>query len=498
MGSGKMRITNFFKRALPVVLAASLLGGCSLGAKKDPLKELGEESSASIKMMYYDERSFYSQYGMVFSSLFPEIEFEVATTGNLYQEGKDYDESVYEFIEEENPDILMLSEGQYRKLAAEGKLYSIESVMESDGFDTEGIIPGIIEYIRELGDGTLYGLSPSFNAQALFYNKKLFDKYQITYPEDRMTWDEVLQLAARFPTDGSGEDRVFGLKAGYDTSLFGLATAIGTSEGLSIINADKRQVTINSDAWRRVFETSLNAIKSNAIYSQENDMMGGSFDYMSYLKQDALIGGKAAMVIEHSYMLNQLREAKNSLKEDELPDWDVVTAPIDPKNPDSSVYTSVGQVFAINAQSPNLRAAWKFLKYIHSDEYSRVSSKAQTFGGLPIRTEYLEDNEGRNMAAFYSLKPADNNFYKDYGKIPNSFFMEYQQLAETELKKVVDDGASLNDTLDSLQEKLQEALTLAFQNADKDKEASGEDVSAAPPVEVQETVEGSTEETAAE
>jgi multiple sugar transport system substrate-binding protein len=39
---------------------------------------------------------------------------------------------------------------------------------------------------------------------ALAYNKDLFDKAQIKYPDDTWTWDNYVQVAARLTVDGNG------------------------------------------------------------------------------------------------------------------------------------------------------------------------------------------------------------------------------------------------------------------------------------------------------
>ncbi|MDG0873339.1 extracellular solute-binding protein [Paenibacillus thiaminolyticus] len=49
----------------------------------------------------------------------------------------------------------------------------------------------------------MYGLSPTFVSSAVYYNKDLFEQYGVTPPQDKMTWEQLLDLAARFPVEGS-------------------------------------------------------------------------------------------------------------------------------------------------------------------------------------------------------------------------------------------------------------------------------------------------------
>ncbi|QJD85345.1 ABC transporter substrate-binding protein [Cohnella herbarum] len=464
-----MRFEKLGKTILMSTLLAGVLAGCSTGGN-----ESKENVKSTLKVMHYDERSFYQQYGMLFSTLYPNIEIEVISTQGVYQEGKDYRESMKEFIEKEKPDVLMIDAEQYSTMAGEGKLYNLESFIKKDKFDLEGIAPGIIDYIKQQSDGILYGLAPEFYSQAIYYNKDLFAKHGVTLPKDRMSWEEVLQLAARFPTTGSKEDRVYGFKAGYQTSLYYFGLSIGTSQGLSYINPTTMQMMINSDSWKRVFEMADKAIKSGSLYIEDPNQNGGGGSYEEYLLRDAFIGGKVAMVMEGNYLMNQIKEAKNVLKEGKgVQNWDVVTVPVNPQAPDESTGMSLSQIFAIDAKTANADAAWQFVSYINGDDFARVTSKLQN-GGFPSRTKYLESAEGIHMEAFYSLKPAQNNMYKGFDKIPQQFHMKYEPLTQQEFQKVTDGKATISEALDTLQAKGQQLLTEESKNAEKAKPAEGE------------------------
>ncbi|MCD9025964.1 hypothetical protein [Cohnella silvisoli] len=79
------------------------------------------------------------------------------------------------------------------------------------------------------------------------YNKDLFTKYEVPLPEDGMSWDSLLQLAARFPTSGTSEERIYGIKTNpYIYDLFHLGTSIGSTLG----------------SWKAVLETSQKVIQS--------------------------------------------------------------------------------------------------------------------------------------------------------------------------------------------------------------------------------------------
>jgi len=453
--------TAIRRLAVPLVLTAALLAGCSSGTGK----EGADNEPATLKIVYHNERAFYQQYGMLFYALHPNVEFEIVSTQSIQPKpGEDYRELMNAFIEEQQPDIMLLDASQYERMAGEGKLVELDARIKQEEFDAEGLLPGLVDYLREKAGGKLYGLTPEFYSQAIYYNKDLFTQYGVPLPEDRMSWEQLFQLAARFPTDGQGEDRVYGLKMGYQTNLFQMANGIGAAQGLSFVNPANKQVTINTDSWKKVFETALTALESGALYTEDPFQPQNGTTYESYIFGDPFISGKVAMVIEGTYLMNQIKEASNFSNETMKPisNWDLVTMPVDPQRPDESSSINFYNIFAINAASQNVDMAWEFIRYIHSDDYARVTSKTDT-GRLPIRTKYILDEEGRRLEAFYALKPSQTDLYEGFEKLPSDFFMQFDGMANGELEAVSNGTKSVSEALDNLQVNAQAMLDQAVE-----------------------------------
>ncbi|MBD2846968.1 extracellular solute-binding protein [Paenibacillus sp. IB182496] len=448
------------------------LAGCSFDAGNDP----PNTEPDSFKVMYYEEQSFYDQFGMLYSALHPNVAIDVISTNTIrQQETEDYQQALKQLIDEEQPDVLMLSETQYKEMAAEGRLLELDPLIERDNYDLEGVVPGLIDYIREQSDGRLFGLSPSFYSQAVFYNKDLFDNYGIPLPTDGMSWEQMLQLAQRFPTDGPEQARVYGLKAGYNTDLFQLGMMIGMSQGLNFVDSNNRQITLDTDSWERTYTMAADAIRSNTLYSEMNQ--SGTFNSTEdYLMHDPFIGGRLAMAVESSYLLDQLRQAKQHLGEKGVQNWDLVTMPADPQQPDKGGAMSVSTYFAINRNGANNEAAWKFIQYIHSDEYARVKSKSRSGGGFPIRSAYIKDDDGHNLAAFYKLKPGGNSMYAGYENLPADFINGFMSMATKELSVMIQEDAPVRATLASLEMQGQQMLdeAIAAEGADETAQAEGQ------------------------
>lgn len=452
------------KKITVLLLLAVMLAGCSLGGNSGFNKDV----PATLKVMYYDEGQFFQEFGMLFSTLYPNVDVQVVSTQSMYRnigsEDEEYDpeKAFAEFIEEEQPDILMLDMTRYEKMAAEGKLYSLDSSIASNNYDTEGLVPGMVDYMKELGGGQLYGLPSGFNSQVLYYNRDLFDKYNINYPTDQMTWQEVIQLARMFPIDGNEEDRVYGLKLGYSGDVNEIAGMLANAEGLSFVNPTSKQITMNTSGWKNVLETAVDAINSGSLYYEDRNHMGFSGSHQDYLLRNPFLSGRLAMMIEGSYLINEIKQAKDYIKEEGLivENWDMVTMPVSVQNPNQSTSTWYNNIFAVSEQSPNKDAAWAFISYITGDEYARVKSKVQNYNGFSVRTAYIKDDAGRNYEAFYKLTPSRMNesMYKDYDKLPPQFGFMFNTAMQKEFEAVQAGSKTSDEALEILQVKGEELL----------------------------------------
>lgn len=458
-----------------LVVAIIFVSACSFSNPKgvDHLTE------ASLKVLYYSEDSFQFEYGMLLAALYPNLEIRVIGTNSIYwdqdpEEEFDYDTALFKLIEREKPDLMLLQPEQYTKLAKDNKLYNLDTAVKQSNFDLDGIAPTLLEYLREAGNGQLYGLANSFNSRALFYNKDLFDQYQIPYPTDDMSWEELFHLAMRFPMDGEEDERIYGLKISESRNLFELASWIGYTEELSLVDSSTKQVTLQSELWVKVFQQALDMIQSGNLYADNGlagsvirgGNAGGTGELIKFVElvevedRNPFIAGRVAMSLEYSSMIQMIKQAKERSRNDEavIQNWDIVTVPVGEQMADRNPYMAMRQIFAIAADSPNKEAAWEVLSYITGDNYAKAKSKAN-LSGLSARTAYLNDGEGRNYEAFYRLKPSSLQLlYGDPDMLPKDFAEQFAADARKELERVTNQEVALEDALAELEHKANLAL----------------------------------------
>ncbi|MDQ0089990.1 multiple sugar transport system substrate-binding protein [Paenibacillus anaericanus] len=459
---------KFVHKAALFAMSCLLVVGCSAGPGKETVKE-----KSSLKVMFYSEDWFYQQYGDLFAMKHPEIEIEVVSHQSIYSgENTDSVQAFKDLVEKEQPDILMLDTSNYETFASDGKLMELDTLIARDKYPTETIYPGLMELLKEEGGGKLYGLSPSFYGTAIFYNADLFAKYGVELPHDGMTWQDIMDTARRFPTDGDEKTRIYGYGMDWAMSVSNMADTIARTEGLRSINPDTMKITLNTDSWKDAYQLAIDALDSNAIYVPDSEFGGGSME--EYYQSQLFVMGRMAMTIGHPYNLKNIKQARESMKDYKSFELGMAAGPVNPTEPDTTRESSVDQIFAIRANSPNVDAAWEFMKFINGDEYAKIKSKSMS-NELMSRMGHSKEYDGHSLETFYKLKPSVSNIYSGMEKIPSEFYGQYQPIVDRELALVKDKTKSIGDALASIEAEGQVVLDKAVKDAEAKKNNPAED-----------------------
>lgn len=452
---------SWLHKGIMVALASVLLAGCT----SRPAPEA--EQTSSLKVMFSDEGYFYQQYGDLFAMEKPNIEIEVISTNGIYRDNPDgivdYSTAVEEFIEKEQPDVVMLNTETYEKMASAGKLAEMDSLIERDKYDTQSIYPALMEILKEKGGGKLYGLAPTFYGNVVFYNADLFAKYGIEVPHDGMTWQEILDTARRFPTDGDTDSRVYGFGNNYSMTMEQLASNIAATQGLNYINTDTMQVTLNTDSWKQAYKLAMDAIDSQAIYNPGDEgFQGGSME--DYYKSQLFLMGRMAMTVEGPYMLQNLKSVQDQVNDYKPFQLGAVAGPVDPADPGTSRNIFFNDILGIRANSPNADAAWEFIKFVNGEKLANIKSRTMN-GGLLSRMNTSKEYNGLNLDVFYKLKPSlSRDSGVDYTKIPEAFHMGYYGILTREIQLAQDKKKSIEEALQTVQDESQALLNKAIKD----------------------------------
>lgn len=419
---------------LTVSLFVLLLTSCS--SSKQTLQFEGDhEMQATLKVMTNaSEEYFMKEYGDLFNVKYPNIQIELVRYSETNRE---------KVIEDEKPDVLILRMEDYQKYIEEGRLYDLDILFANDAFSLQGVHPYIEEYLRKVGNGKLYGLLPDFTNKAVYFNKDLFDKYGVPYPQDQMTWDELFELAKRFPV----EEGVSGL---YIENLSVLVENLAQSKHLKEINTKDMKVTLNTKSYKEVFEIALEAYRSKAVIVPDLDQ---------FEVYDPFINGTSAMTVDFNYYINnKINWAQEEKGSKFQLNWDLVSAPVNEASRNVSPYFIIGGPYSINVEAEQKQAAWEFIKFINSEELAKAKSKTVNFF-LSTRPDYIYNPEGKRMEAFYILKPDVTISNRvNYDLLPQWTSTNLKGIINSELKAVTVGAKTLDEAIASMQERGQRLL----------------------------------------
>jgi len=186
---------------LPVAMAAAvMLAGCG-----------GEPPAESVELSLFTwtrpgELAINQQLCEEFEAEHPGVRVEI-----INEPGDRAMDKLQTMVAAGNPpDVMSIHGAYFVPLAANGALLDLDPLIAEDSeFDLEDFYPELVELCRY--GGGLYSLPRYTSVYVLFYNKDLFDRAGIGYPDDTWTWDDYLAAARKLTvSSGDPQKRRFG------------------------------------------------------------------------------------------------------------------------------------------------------------------------------------------------------------------------------------------------------------------------------------------------
>jgi multiple sugar transport system substrate-binding protein len=109
------------------------------------------------------------------------------------------------------PDVFWMNAPNITMFARHATLLPLTERLGRDGITLAEHPPNLVELYRR--EGEQYGVPKDYDTISLFYNKQLFDRAGIPYPDESWTWQHVLDASAEIRDPRAG---VFGFSAALD------------------------------------------------------------------------------------------------------------------------------------------------------------------------------------------------------------------------------------------------------------------------------------------
>ncbi|KRG12942.1 ABC transporter substrate-binding protein [Lederbergia galactosidilytica] len=191
-----------------------ITGACS---KTSAPTEGEDQENVTIRWAHqWDEEHFEENYGELLREKFPNVTIEVQ------QAGTDHPETLENIIAaDKTPDVVTMGLLTHTNFLDDlGLAYNMDELIDKEGFDLSRLEPSVVEYARKNDPNNekgLYIIPNSRPTWSLHYNKDVFDVFGVDYPEDGMTWEEVVELAKKVTGERNGtEYRGLDLDVPYD------------------------------------------------------------------------------------------------------------------------------------------------------------------------------------------------------------------------------------------------------------------------------------------
>ena len=285
-------------------------------------------------------------------------------------------------------------------------------------------------------DGVVFGLPRDLNVVALYYNKDMFDKAGIPYPDDTWTWDKLVEVGKQLTIDTNGDGKIdqWGLYT-ETTDMENAWSEFVWQAGGDILTEDGTKSALDKPESAAGLQFLQDLIWKDKVMVDPVLVAGGL--------GDAFELGMAAMEINGSWLVPTHEAAGIN--------FGIAPLPAGAAGKATSVNPTAAVVYA-GTKAPE--ASWMLAKYLASPEAQEkiMALKAS----VPVNKEILATTypasfDGAQVfadsLAFAHLKPA----FKGYNEFNTILQAELDENVYNAPNKTAADAiASVNDQLNGI------------------------------------------------
>jgi multiple sugar transport system substrate-binding protein len=250
----------------------------------------------------------------------------------------------------------------YAGMLTRGQIVPLNDYIARDSVDLKAYSGAAEELTYK---GAIYALPFRSDVWILYYNKDIFDKAGVAYPDNDMTWAEFDALARKL-THGEGADKVYGAHFHTWRSTVQLGT----------VQDGKNTVIATDYSFMKPMYDMVTAMQHDGIIMDFGELKAGNVHYSGVFKN-----AQVAMLPMGSWFIGSLIKAKNAGEFSF--NWGVARYP-HPEGVQAGTTAGTLTSLAINASSAHKDAAWDFIKFYTGPEGAKALAAT---GNLPaIRT----------------------------------------------------------------------------------------------------------------
>ena len=314
------------------------------------------------------------------------------------------------------PDVFWMHSNNAQMYMAAHKLLDLtDYIAASDVVNLDNYYEGVTALYSL--DGRNYAVAKDHDTIALLYNKALFDKYGVAYPNDTWTWDDY-KATAEAITEASGGD-VYGAILDASSNQDGYYNIIYDYGGY-VISDDKK-----TSGW-----DDENTLKAMDFVASMLDKALAPQALTSENGTDVLFkNNKGAMCTMGSWMINSFYTAdnKDDFAWEVLPYYDANGNGQADEGERVSIYNGLG--WAASADTKDPAAAWSLIEWFSSEEMQLMQSEeGVTMAGYIGASEaFMNAFPGMDISAFLKMETEGTLIFRPYSKYTSRWESQSQQ-----------------------------------------------------------------------
>lgn len=149
-----------------------------------------------------EELETVKEYIVKFNEKHPDIKVSIIHT----QPSDFFDSIIALYLNKKSPDVFYVSREYFGSYLQKKMLLDLTPFVEKDReFNVGDFYPEILNSFKS--GGKLYGLGKDFATLVLYYNKDMFDRAGVKYPDGKWTWNDFLAACKKLTKDEDGDGR---------------------------------------------------------------------------------------------------------------------------------------------------------------------------------------------------------------------------------------------------------------------------------------------------
>ena len=388
-----------YRRIIAGVLTGCicLLAGCTAEdteMKAETEKAVGNISEEPLVFATWsDEETYARKVVDAYNALKGREEIQLQVIRN-----QDHEVWMQEYSDEYGVDIIGLRGNSHLlMLQRKGKLTGLREYIQKSDLDITAYGNMFNEIVYE---DEYYGLPARSTCWALYYNKELFDRMGIAYPE-QMTWSEYLELAGRISSENPD---VWG---GYFPPWIYHLMAV--QQGYYLLDDDLETVSESLEFLQELYEDG-----SHLPFDEVKD----AGDECRYVFEE----GNTAMMINGEWLANMFLE--DAAADREVPEWDIAPLPV-PENVDAGTSIGMYQFAGITSVCSDPDRAYEFLEFLCGEEGALIYARNAIIPGYSneaIKRAYMEAAGTEQASIFFEAKKIQEQpMWYDYDLLIDAF-----------------------------------------------------------------------------